>query len=252
MFVEAAIRKLHGAWPSPEATLLDGGWGTSTLILTGQLGDVMKESARAATTYAATHALSFDIRPTGSVRSRSTCTSRPGRSPRTGRPPGVAMATAIISAMSGRPVRRDVADDRRDHAPRPRSADRRRQGEGPGRPPGRLHPASSCPKENEADLDDLPEPTFARLSRSTASQPRRSPRTSPLSTPAFSGAAVGDPLMRAGTRQDDGASPTDGLPSERSSKEVSDESHPQPSHWAAEGGLARVAWSGSRDRCGEG
>ena len=59
MFVEAAIRRLYGVGVSP--TRDDAGrsrWGNVSLILTGQLGDVMKESARAALTYAATHARS--------------------------------------------------------------------------------------------------------------------------------------------------------------------------------------------------
>src|SRR4051794_1369942 len=47
MFVEAAIRKLHGPTPADGAGSF-GGWGNVNLILTGQLGDVMKESARAA------------------------------------------------------------------------------------------------------------------------------------------------------------------------------------------------------------
>src|SRR5207249_1246489 len=47
MFVEAAIRRLYGVAPA-DATVQVGGWGTVSLILTGQLGDAMKESARAA------------------------------------------------------------------------------------------------------------------------------------------------------------------------------------------------------------
>ncbi len=65
MFVEAAIRRLYGPAPAPaqpeDARNQVSGWGSLSLILTGQLGDVMKESARAALTFAATHADALDI-----------------------------------------------------------------------------------------------------------------------------------------------------------------------------------------------
>src|SRR3954468_12036394 len=64
MFVEAAIRRLHGAQRSSDSDdqkVQVSGWGNVSLILTGQLGDVMKESARAALTYAATHASALKI-----------------------------------------------------------------------------------------------------------------------------------------------------------------------------------------------
>ena len=159
MFVEAAVRKLHGPSPSPspsEAALPVAGWGSVSLILTGQLGDVMKESARAATTYAANHAAELDIPPDrlGSVEVHVHVPA--GAIPKDGPSAGVAMATAIISAMSGRPVRREVA----------------MTGEITLR--GRVLPIggvkekvlgahrAGCttilvPKDNEADLDDLPE-----------------------------------------------------------------------------------------------
>ena len=58
MFVEAAIRRLfgYGQRSTDDEKTQVSGWGNVSLILTGQLGDVMKESARAAMTYAATHA----------------------------------------------------------------------------------------------------------------------------------------------------------------------------------------------------
>jgi ATP-dependent Lon protease len=108
MFVEAAIRKLSGP-TFAEGTSPSPGWGSVSLILTGQLGDVMKESARAATTYAANHAVELDIPPDrlGSIEVHVHVPA--GAIPKDGPSAGVAMATAIISAMSGRPVRRDLA-----------------------------------------------------------------------------------------------------------------------------------------------
>src|SRR5256885_17056132 len=63
LFVEAAIRRLYGFGQrssDSEKTQVSG-WGNVSLILTGQLGDVMKESARAALTFAATHASTLQI-----------------------------------------------------------------------------------------------------------------------------------------------------------------------------------------------
>jgi ATP-dependent Lon protease len=82
--------------------------GKGELFLTGQLGDVMKESARAAWTYARAHAdwLSIDDR----VFERDLHVHVPaGAIPKDGPSAGIAMATAIVSALSGRPARHDVA-----------------------------------------------------------------------------------------------------------------------------------------------
>jgi ATP-dependent Lon protease len=105
MFVEASIRRLREARG-------DGGpqgLGQVSLILTGQLGDVMKESARAALTYAETHADALEIYEdySGSVEAHVHVPA--GAVPKDGPSAGVAMATALVSAMSGRPVRREVA-----------------------------------------------------------------------------------------------------------------------------------------------
>ncbi|NUQ21180.1 MAG: endopeptidase La [Gemmatimonadaceae bacterium] len=108
MFVEAAIRRLQGAQPSDKDTQVSG-WGNVSLILTGQLGDVMKESARAALTYAATHASTLEI-PEDRLGSIEVHIHVPaGAIPKDGPSAGVTMATALVSAMSGRPVRKDVA-----------------------------------------------------------------------------------------------------------------------------------------------
>src|SRR5262249_46603043 len=111
MFVEAAVRRLPGgsrpADEDEDETTVDSTLGHVGLILTGQLGDVMKESARAATTYATTHshALAIPERRLGSVHVHVPA----GAIPKDGPSAGIAMATAIASALSGRPVRRDVA-----------------------------------------------------------------------------------------------------------------------------------------------
>jgi ATP-dependent Lon protease len=111
MFVEAAIRRLFG-WGQRQT---DGdstqvsGWGNVSLILTGQLGDVMKESARAALTYAATHASTLNI-PDDRLGSIEVHIHVPqGAIPKDGPSAGVTMATAIVSAARGVPVDADVA-----------------------------------------------------------------------------------------------------------------------------------------------
>jgi len=82
--------------------------GKGDLILTGQLGDVMKESARAAWTFARAHAawLGIDDR----VLERDIHVHVPaGAIPKDGPSAGIAMATAIVSALSGRPTSHEVA-----------------------------------------------------------------------------------------------------------------------------------------------
>ena len=112
MFVEAAIRRLHSAQRASDRDdekVQVSGWGNVSLILTGQLGDVMKESARAALTYAATHAATLKI-PEDRLGSIEVHVHVPaGAIPKDGPSAGVAISTALVSAMSGRPVRRDVA-----------------------------------------------------------------------------------------------------------------------------------------------
>ncbi|MBZ0235026.1 MAG: endopeptidase La [Deltaproteobacteria bacterium] len=82
--------------------------GKGDLILTGQLGDVMKESARAAWTFARANAdwLGIDDR----LFDRDVHVHVPaGAVPKDGPSAGIAMATAMVSALSGRPARHDVA-----------------------------------------------------------------------------------------------------------------------------------------------
>ena len=135
--------------------------GKGDLILTGQLGDVMKESARAAFTYARSHAdwLSIDDR----IFERDLHVHVPaGAIPKDGPSAGIAMATAMVSALSGRAARHDVAMT------------------GEITLSGRVLPIGGLkekvlgavragithiviPKANEGDLDDLPKDVLAKL-----------------------------------------------------------------------------------------
>jgi len=83
--------------------------GKSGFVLTGQLGDVMKESARAALTYAKANADRFGI-PRAQLEETEIHVHIPaGATPKEGPSAGVALATALISALTGVPVRKDVA-----------------------------------------------------------------------------------------------------------------------------------------------
>ena len=164
MFVEAAIRRLfaYGQRSSDDEKTQVSGWGNVSLILTGQLGDVMKESARAALTYAATHASTLKI-PEDRLGSIEVHIHVPqGAIPKDGPSAGVTMSTALVSAMSGRPVRKDVS----------------MTGEITLR--GRVLPIGGVkekvlgahragittiilPKDNEADMEDIPEDVRKQL-----------------------------------------------------------------------------------------
>ena len=83
--------------------------GKGNLILTGHLGEVMKESAQAAMSYARAKASEFHI-DVGTFENTDFHVHVPaGAIPKDGPSAGVALATALISASTGRPVRRDVA-----------------------------------------------------------------------------------------------------------------------------------------------
>jgi ATP-dependent Lon protease len=90
-----------------EATVIDG--KDEDFTLTGQIGKVREESARAALSYVRAHERDFGI-PKGFFEDHAMHIHVPaGAIPKDGPSAGVTMATAIVSALSGRRVRRDVA-----------------------------------------------------------------------------------------------------------------------------------------------
>ncbi len=89
-----------------EASIMPGDGG---LVLTGQLGDVMKESGRAALSFAKSHGAELGI-PEEKLRNREIHIHVPaGALPKEGPSAGITMATALVSALSDRKVRHDVA-----------------------------------------------------------------------------------------------------------------------------------------------
>jgi ATP-dependent Lon protease len=129
--------------------------GFGNLVLTGQLGDVMKESARAALTYARANAVRYGIDPRKAWGSEIHIHVPAGAIPKDGPSAGVALTAALVSVLSGTPVRADVSMT------------------GEVTLTGRVLPIGGVkekllgawragirtillPKENEADTEDLP------------------------------------------------------------------------------------------------
>lgn len=83
--------------------------GTGKLVLTGQLGEVMRESAQAAYTYARYNAARFGIDPLFYTKTDLHIHIPEGAVPKDGPSAGVSLATAMISALSGIAVRKEVA-----------------------------------------------------------------------------------------------------------------------------------------------
>jgi ATP-dependent Lon protease len=83
--------------------------GKGRMIVTGNLRDVMKESISAAASYVRMRALAFGIKPPSFDNCDIHVHVPEGATPKDGPSAGVAMATAIVSVMTGIPVRRDVA-----------------------------------------------------------------------------------------------------------------------------------------------
>ena len=87
-----------------EATAMDGDKG---LVLTGQLGDVMKESARIALSYVRAHREELEIGPEAFQREFHLHVPA-GAIPKDGPSAGTAMTTALVSLLTGRPVKHTV------------------------------------------------------------------------------------------------------------------------------------------------
>jgi ATP-dependent Lon protease len=89
-----------------ESVLLPGKGGVKH---TGKLGDVMQESVAAALSYVRSRSITFGIKPTLFEKRDIHVHVPEGATPKDGPSAGVAMATSIVSVLTGIPVRRDVA-----------------------------------------------------------------------------------------------------------------------------------------------
>ncbi len=145
-----------------EASLADAETGASGVTLTGQLGDVMKESAQIALSFLRSHGAELELPVTG-MKDRGVHIHVPaGATPKDGPSAGVTMTTALASLLSGRPVRSDVAMT------------------GEVSLTGRVLPIGGVkqkllaahrmgittvliPQRNEPDLDDVPSEVLAKL-----------------------------------------------------------------------------------------
>ncbi len=83
--------------------------GSGSLTLTGQLGDVMKESARAALSWVRAHANEWQIDPDFFKNSELHVHVPSGAIPKDGPSAGVTMVTAMVSELTRRPVRGDLS-----------------------------------------------------------------------------------------------------------------------------------------------
>jgi ATP-dependent Lon protease len=101
-----AWTSVGGVLLSAEVTLMPG---SGKLIITGKLGSVMQESAQAAMSYVRSRALNLGLAPNFSQKLDIHVHFPEGAAPKDGPSAGITMVTAIISALTRIPVRRDVA-----------------------------------------------------------------------------------------------------------------------------------------------
>ncbi|MEV4431525.1 endopeptidase La [Streptomyces sp. NPDC049555] len=155
-----------------EASLADPETGGAGLTLTGQLGEVMKESAQIALSFLRSHGAELEL-PVGDFKERGVHLHVPaGAVPKDGPSAGITMTTALASLLSGRQVRPDVAMT------------------GEVSLTGRVLPIGGVkqkllaahragittviiPKRNEPDLDDVPAEVLAALDVHAVSDVRR-------------------------------------------------------------------------------
>jgi ATP-dependent Lon protease len=101
-----AWTEVGGELLSIEATVVPG---KGKMTITGKLGDVMQESVQAAHSYVRSRATAFGIRPPVFDKKDIHVHVPEGATPKDGPSAGVAMITSIVSALTGIPVRRDLA-----------------------------------------------------------------------------------------------------------------------------------------------
>jgi ATP-dependent Lon protease len=101
-----AVSQVGGDVLSIEVSLSEG---KGQVKLTGSLGEVMQESAQAALTYARANARALGLEPAVFDQMNIHIHVPAGATPKDGPSAGIALATAVISAFTNRPVRRDVA-----------------------------------------------------------------------------------------------------------------------------------------------
>ena len=101
-----AVTEAGGDLQPVEVTLMEG---KGALMLTGQLGEVMQESAQAALSYTRSHARALGLNPRSFERTDIHIHAPEGAVPKDGPSAGVTIAAALVSALTRRPIRRDVA-----------------------------------------------------------------------------------------------------------------------------------------------